>query len=203
MARGSRRRSRCSPASSIPRPGGSPSSASRPRGSGGRSPSASAPCSVSAASSTGTFAWLRPRPRGDPPTARQGRPHPLCEEPGVCVGADLGAVGPLPGARRVRPGARHRGRDSHGLRARRGGREARRFQLIDSVCPLFWYFSTNTPRDASCRSVLPEFIRAILEIIGKRWVRTAALIAPEPAATPCQARGSQTVERYWNCRIRS
>ena len=64
--------------------------------------------------------WLRPRPRRNHRTARQRRPHPLCEEPSICVGADLGTVGPLPGARRVRPGARYRGRDSHSLRTRRG-----------------------------------------------------------------------------------
>ena len=45
-------------------------------------------------------------------------------EPRVGVGADLGAVGPLPGARRVRPRARHRGRDSHGVWARRGELDA-------------------------------------------------------------------------------
>ena len=62
---------------------------------------------------------LRASPRRDSRTSEQCRPHPLCEEPGVRVGTDRGAFGPLSGARRVRPGARHRGRNSHGLRTRR------------------------------------------------------------------------------------
>ena len=63
--------------------------------------------------------WLRASPRGDPRKAEQCRTHPLYEEPGVCVRTHRGVIGPLSGARRVRPGARYRGRDSHGLLARR------------------------------------------------------------------------------------
>ena len=70
------------------------------------------------------LAGFAPRPRRDPRTARPRRPHPLCAEPSVGVGADFGVVGPLPSTRRVRPRARHRGRDSHGLRARCGGIDA-------------------------------------------------------------------------------